>query len=124
MVDRIKDKLKRNTDDLVRYVDIYGPLDQTAPQPKKAIRGRVLLVSNDPERGNDVIVVINVGKKDGVEVKYSFIVYRGSNFIGKLIVERVTDDMSAARLDPKYGTQLAVAPGDEVATRLIHVDNM
>lgn len=93
----------------------YGLDIEKLRLPKPAINGRVLAVSDKVN-----LVLISVGRKDGVEVGYDFTVYRGGDYIATIIVEKVEEDWSAARLkentlkDPRKPVQV----NDNVATRI------
>ena len=118
-IEVIRDQLSRTADELQAYKATFGQLATTGGPgvTPKAIRGRVLTV--DPARTpqDDPIIVISVGKKDGVEVGYAFVVYRGSTYVGKVTVIKVIDDLAAARPEKKF-MRLAVQAGDEIATKL------
>ncbi len=43
-------------------------------------------------------VVLNVGDKDGVQIGYPFDVYRGENYVGRVIVDKVYPDTCTARV--------------------------
>ncbi|MGE3165324.1 MAG: hypothetical protein AB7O52_10505 [Planctomycetota bacterium] len=58
-----------------------------------AIDGQVVAVSAE-----DGLIVMSVGAHDKVEPGFEFSISRGSNFIGKVEVSRVTDDMAGAKI--------------------------
>ncbi len=92
-------------------IDIYN---HVAGPPVPAIDARVLRVKEDVSPG---LVLLSVGSNDKVEKGFHFSIYRGSEFVGKVIVEKVLADSCGCRvLFTKEG--LSVAPGDEAATRL------
>ncbi|MBL4850476.1 MAG: hypothetical protein JKY65_33580 [Planctomycetes bacterium] len=63
------------------------------------------------------LVLLNVGSDDRVEPGYRFLIYRGSEFVGKVVVERVLRDSSGCRaLFCAEGER--IRPGDKAATRL------
>jgi hypothetical protein len=74
------------------------------------ISGTVLSV--DPDDG---LVVLDKGLDDGVEVGFTFSVYRGALFKGKVRVDRVEPHRCFARVFPEKSP---MAPGDRAATRL------
>jgi len=62
-------------------------------------------------------VVLSVGESDGVRMGYSFDVYRGPNYIGQVVVDKVFPDNSIARVvvtNPGEGFQRL----DNATTRL------
>jgi cell division protein FtsL len=66
----------------------------------------------------DGIVVLSVGRDDGVQPGYEFTVYRGDQFIGKVKVESVLGDMSGARVLFTEPSE-TIRAGDKSSTRLI-----
>jgi hypothetical protein len=63
------------------------------------------------------LVLLDVGEEDKVEPGFHFSVYRKSQFVGKVVVERVLQDSAGCRvLFTAEG--LEVQPGDKAATRL------
>lgn len=121
-------EVEKLTEDVTRYVktlariaeerpDIYpgagpGALRLDVQQPDRAIRGKVTAV--DPKLG---LVVINAGQKKGVKKGYHFIVFRGTKYIGQVIVDETFADVSAAH----YGREEMagdVKAGDDVTTKL------
>ncbi|MFW6146743.1 MAG: SUMF1/EgtB/PvdO family nonheme iron enzyme, partial [Planctomycetota bacterium] len=83
---------------------------ETAPAPTTGIRGRVTAVDTDQQ-----VAQLNVGAADGVRAGMRFILYRGPDYVGGLVVVRVDSNTSVGvlrqtRLDPR--------PGDNAATKL------
>lgn len=62
------------------------------------------------------IVILNLGKQDGVQPGFTFDVYRGGDYKGRIRVETVNDTKSAATLILE-GTA-PIEAGDHVTTRL------
>lgn len=82
--------------------------------PVPAIDGAVVAVKTDV---NPPLVLLSVGQDDKVERGFHFSIYRGSQFIGKVVVERVLRDSAGCRvLFTAEGQQ--IQPGDSAATRL------
>ncbi len=75
------------------------------------VHGKVLAV--DPETD---IVVISVGEKAHVTKGMSLSVYRGDNYVGKVVVNSVFPDMSSARII-RAETVKEVKAGDNVTNR-------
>ncbi|MHC4599412.1 MAG: MreC domain-containing protein [Planctomycetota bacterium] len=63
------------------------------------------------------LVVINVGEEDGVRVGFEFTIYRGSSFVGKLVVEKVYPRQAACRVLLDM-TKDKVQQGDRVSTQV------
>ncbi|MBM4039970.1 MAG: hypothetical protein FJ290_15815 [Planctomycetes bacterium] len=102
--------------DKLREIDpeMIPRLRQPTPtvQPKEVIRGKVTGV--DKGLG---LVILNIGQRQKVAKGYSFIVFRGDEYVGKIIVDEVFPDMSAthySRPDMKSDVEV----GDDVTTRL------
>jgi len=105
MLQRLKER------DPQAYRDLLLP--SHVVQPKIVIRGKVTGV--DKGLG---LVILNVGQRNQVAKGYSFIVFRGDEYVGKVIVDEVFPDMSAthySRPDMKSDVEV----GDDVTTRLM-----
>jgi hypothetical protein len=89
-------------------------LNIVAGPPVPAIDARVAAVKNDV---SPALVLLSVGSDDKVEKGFHFSVYRGSEFVGKVIVEKVLRDSCGCRvLFTKDGS--SIQAGDSAATRL------
>jgi CHASE3 domain sensor protein len=85
-----------------------------AGPPMPAIDARVTAVKSDVQ---PALVLLSVGSNDKVEKGFQFSVYRGSEFIGKVVVEKVLADSAGCRvIFTKDGA--TVQSGDSAATRL------
>ncbi len=118
-------ELERVVADLTEANDLFDRLREIDPQiipnlrkptptirAKEVIRGKVTGV--DKGLG---LVILNVGQRHQVAKGYSFIVFRGDEYIGKIIVDEVFPDMSAthySRPDMKSDVEV----GDDVTTKL------
>ncbi|MBU1043797.1 MAG: hypothetical protein KJ915_05295 [Candidatus Omnitrophica bacterium] len=65
---------------------LYQPL----PQPAK-LEGQVLVVNKE-----FAFVVVNIGEKDGIKNSEILSVFRGTEMLGKVQIERIYDTMSSA----------------------------
>ena len=83
-------------------------------KPVPPINGKVAGVKADV---SPALVLVTVGKDDKVEKGFQFTVYRGSQFVGKVIVEKVNADSAGCRVLFTAPGQVIKA-GDDVATRL------
>ena len=82
--------------------------------PVPPIDGKVAAVKDDM---NPPLVLLSVGSDDKVEKGFHFSIYRGSEFVGKVVVEKVLKDSCGCRvLFTKEGQK--IASGDSAATRL------
>jgi len=88
-------------------VNIHSLFKKTKP-----MSGQIVAVSKDVQ-----IVMISIGLDEGVAKGDQFTVYRGSQFVGKVIVEEPYKDMSAARIIPNM-TVRDIQKGDMVTTRI------
>lgn len=99
--------------DFLGGVDLPALLKRSAPLPANPIRGKVIGI--DSELG---LVIISVGRDEQVKERYSFIIYRGSNYVAKATVDQVFDDMSACTVITEFKAKEPQI-GDEVTTRLL-----
>jgi len=91
--------------------DVSKPSSGAGPTVvQKTIRGRVTGV-----RESAGLVVINVGSQDEVQSGYPFIVYRGAEFIAKIVVDKVYPEMSVANIEI---SKSPIQVGDTVTTKL------
>jgi hypothetical protein len=63
------------------------------------------------------LVMLSVGKDDGVEKGFQFTVYRENRYVGRVTIQEVYKDMSAAQIDPSM-TVKAIQKGDSVTTKI------
>jgi SMC interacting uncharacterized protein involved in chromosome segregation len=94
---------------LEAYVEKFGSLADVMNPP--TIRARVTAVDN-----NLNIVMLSVGRDDGVKKGFAFTVYRGNEYIGKVIIDKVEADY-ASGYSVKELEQGAIQVGDDATTR-------
>jgi hypothetical protein len=82
--------------------------------PVPAIDGKVVAVKTDID---PPLVLLSVGADDKVEQGFRFSVYRGSTFVGKVVVEKVLRDSAGCRVLFTADGQ-SISAGDNAATRL------
>jgi myosin heavy subunit len=83
-------------------------------KPMPPINGKVAGVKSDVQ---PALVLLTVGKDDKVERGFTFTIYRGNQFIGKVVVEKLMADSCGCRvLFTAAGQQIKA--GDDAATRL------
>ncbi|MFW6161475.1 MAG: hypothetical protein ACODAJ_01830 [Planctomycetota bacterium] len=118
-------EVEKLTQDINRYVSILQRIKEQRPdvyaeavrgetiQPKKAIRGKVTAV--DKKLG---LVVFDAGQRNDVRKGFSFIVFRDDQYVGKVVVDEVFPDVSAAHyIRDQMATDVEV--GDDVTTKLV-----
>ncbi|MSR45537.1 MAG: hypothetical protein EXS13_00455 [Planctomycetes bacterium] len=88
-------------------VDIAAIVGDAIPE----INGKVSAVGTN-------FVVLSVGATEKVSVGTPFHVYRGNNYIGRVIVENVLPDSATARVTLKNKAGLEFQAGDVATTRL------
>ena len=95
-----------------RFPDVWqvvledGPAGEITP----VINAKVTGVRSDVN-----LVMLSVGREDKVKVNMKFIVYRGSEYVGEVIVDEVAAQHCAARI---VLTNLPFQKGDEATTQL------
>jgi SMC interacting uncharacterized protein involved in chromosome segregation len=94
---------------LEAYVEKFGSLADVMNPP--TIKARVTAVDN-----NLNIVMLSVGLDDGVKKGFAFTVYRGNEYIGKVIIDKVEADY-ASGYSVKELEQGAIQVGDDATTR-------
>jgi hypothetical protein len=62
------------------------------------------------------IVLLSVGSADGVKVGYEFTVYRGSEYVAKVVVEKVGSDWCSG-YSKKGLEKTPIRVGDQATTR-------
>lgn len=89
-----KESAEENQNLLARLIEKGVKIDDLIVKPvAPAIDGQVVAVSEV-----DKLIVMSVGSHDKVDLGQEFSISRGSSFIGKAKVNRVTDDMAAAQI--------------------------
>jgi len=106
-VSRAKNDIEAQLAYLRERVPNIGDL---AVEPK--IDGVVLGVSDKVN-----LVLISVGTKDKVQIGYKFTVYRGSQYVSKLVVDKVEDGWAACRELTEFRKD-AIQQGDSASTRV------
>jgi septal ring factor EnvC (AmiA/AmiB activator) len=82
------------------------------PPPAPAIDAKVARADN--ALGT---VVLNKGKRDGVKVAHPFTIYRGTEFVAKVVVQQVEDQLCVARVERGLFNK-AMMVGDDATTRI------
>jgi len=106
----LRDKVDEQTTLLDRYKKEKGPINGGVTM--KPVSGVVQAVDNRVD-----IYIISVGSHDGVEVGYEFTVYRGSEYVSTIVIDKVFPNYASGTTKP--GTKKRdVMAGDECTTRL------
>ncbi len=77
-----------------------------------AVNGQVTGVDEDLN-----IVLVSVGTDDDMEVGFTMTVFRGGEFVGNLIIDKVGQDWASGHMDRSMSKSFPVK-GDQVATQL------
>jgi myosin heavy subunit len=106
------------TEEKNRLADVVAMVNQKAPGllggmlAQEAVKGTVVGVDADLN-----IVLLSVGAQDKVQIGYTFTVYRGGQYIGKLVIDKVGPDWASGHMDQGL-TKEFPQRGDEAATQL------
>jgi hypothetical protein len=88
----------------------FGP-NTLVQQVPPAIDAKVLAVSEKD------LIEISVGSDDGVHKGHTMEVYRGTNYLGKVVVLKTEGNKAVAKIMPEYRTA-PIRKDDHVTTRL------
>jgi len=89
------------------------PVAQLIGNNVPPIEGKVSEVAADGS-----FVVLSVGENEGVKIGFTFDVYRGSDYIGRVVVNNVLPDSSTARVQMRNRGGLKFQSMDTATTRL------
>lgn len=92
------------------YVDKFGHLAETQGVP--LVRANVMAVNNDLN-----IVLLSVGRDDKVMPGFEFTIYRGNEYVGTVLIDKVEKDHCSGA-SKKEVERLSIAVGDKATTRL------
>lgn len=106
----LNDNLDRVSTELAAYKKTYPPLGNSVTM--KAVNG---VISASDAKAD--VHILNVGSKDGVEIGYEFVIFRGNNYVATVVVDSVQANLCSARV--KAGSKKSdIQAGDSAATRL------
>jgi hypothetical protein len=122
---RLRDELKAERKYVWELQLLLAMRETPSPRPAAIdlrLQGYVRMPAIDgvvvtAESAGDAPILLSVGRDDGVELGYGFSVYRGSKFVGRVVVEHVGSDAAACRVLFLSKGQ-TIQPGDAAATRL------
>jgi regulator of replication initiation timing len=106
------------TEEKNRLADVVAMINEKAPDllkdlmVLKAVKATVVGVDADLN-----IVLISAGADDEVQIGYTFTVYRGGQYVGKLVIDKVGPDWASGHMDTGL-TKEFPQRGDEAATQL------
>jgi predicted nuclease with TOPRIM domain len=104
------EKLESTNLVVAQYVDKFGILAETEGVP--LVRANVLGVNNDLN-----IVLLSVGRDDKVKPGFEFTIYRGNEYVGTVLIDKVDKDHCSGS-SKKEIERLNIAVGDKATTRL------
>lgn len=107
---RLTETLDETRTTVALYRNEFGPLGDVVAM--KPVDGVVQAVDAEMD-----IVVVSVGSKDGVKVGYEFTVYRGDDYVSKIVIDKVYDNYAAGSTKPNMGKK-TIKAGDKVSTQL------
>lgn len=102
-------ELRRRLDELARVLETLQA-SSLVPNPGREvpkIEARVISVERGSQDGAAPLVLLDVGRKHGVEPGFDFTIMRGGKPIAKVTVEQVRADICGARV-------VSVTPGESV----------
>lgn len=91
------------------YVKKFGTVAEIATAP--ALAAKVSAVNNDLN-----IIVLSIGRDDMVKPGYEFTIYRGQEFVAKVVIDKVDKDFCSG-YSRKELEQTDIEVGDEATTR-------
>jgi hypothetical protein len=94
---------------IAAYRDKFGEVPDWIKMPP--ITAKVTTVSPDYN-----IVMLSVGSDDHVKVGFEFTIFRGDEYVGKVVVNKVEKDYCAG-YSKKEVEKAAIQPGDDAKTR-------
>ncbi len=87
--------------------------DIVAGEVVKPIPAEVLAVMDDIQ---PALVLLSVGGNEGVKTGYEFTIYRGNEFVARVVVEKVLPNRAGARV--QFPLDARILPGDSANTIL------
>jgi hypothetical protein len=91
----------------------YTPLSNLHNPDVPKINGKILAI----KKVNPTLLLLSVGAAQKVKKGYEFTVYRGREYIGKVVIEDVREEMAGARLIYLKSGE-TIREGDPVTTRV------
>ncbi len=116
----LNERASQLADDISRFkkvMDAFG-LDKnslTGHIPPKDIEGRITAVSAN-QTPDHHMVEVNLGSDDGLRKGHELDVYRGANYLGRLVITEVSTNRSVAQIVPDLNRG-PIKESDRVTTR-------
>jgi hypothetical protein len=88
-------------------IDMHAPVDGRPP----TVDGQIVSV------GEKDLLEISIGADDGLKQGHTLEVFRGGNYLGRVVVQRTWPDRAVVQIIPEF-KQGAMKVGDRVATKL------
>jgi len=114
-----RQRVEKTLNDLALvYPGVSDYIKGMPTRPLRRITGKVLQV--DPENQN---VIINVGREAGVKEQFRFIIHRGTQYVGRMVIFHLEGkDLAAGKIEylktDADGNPLQVRVGDDVVSGL------
>lgn len=67
----------------------------------RSINSKVIAVNENKTTKQPELVMLSVGRQDGVKVGYEFVLYRGETYLCKVVIKKVFEDSSVGRVIPE-----------------------
>jgi predicted nucleic acid-binding Zn-ribbon protein len=109
---QIAEDLQKKTNVLKMVADRFGADALIDIQNMPPINGQVTGVDEDLN-----IVLVSVGTDDDVKVGFTMTVYRGGEYVGRLVIDKVGGDWASGHMDQSVSKSFPMK-GDDVATQL------
>lgn len=106
----LQESLDSTTTSLELMKRTFGPVPSTIAM--KSVNGVVQAADNRHD-----VYVLSVGANEGVQVGYEFTVYRGNEYIGTIVVDKVEARYATGRTKRGFKKR-EIQPGDAIATHL------
>jgi len=108
----LAEELQKKANLIAMITERIGAAAIAEMQNMPAINGQVTGVDEDLN-----IVLVSVGTDDEVKVGFTMTVYRGGEYVGRLIIDKVGGDWASGHMDQSVSKSFPMK-GDDVATQL------
>ena len=105
----LSDQIETQKMSLLVYEDKFGPIGDVIIAPP--LKAKVSAVNNELN-----IVVLSIGRDDKVKAGYEFTVYRGAEYVGRIVIDKVDKDFCSG-YSRKELEKNPIAVGDDARTR-------
>jgi len=108
----LAEELQKKANLIAMITERIGAAAIAEMQNMPAINGQVTGVDEDLN-----IVLVSVGTDDEVKVGFTMTVYRGGEYVGRLVIDKVGGDWASGHMDQSVSKSFPMK-GDDVATQL------